>query len=288
MFMPTTTTYSFKRQTLSRLINHRLFVVPLLLLVTIVAGGTAAATVINSTPIMETDAAIRSRIDWSKQGVAKEYVWWLRDLDNRVYGSTEDYDRVYLRTEGGGGGFQSILIKTGSRNSSEKKNNSISFTVTEFDMLNILLTKTYTEANPKQTIFNGRRRVLMEKIGLEEERVQFTLFKYSLKNDTWKSRDSVSLPTTKVKTLLNTYRKIQDKVESYGDGLGFRIISGTSSSSGVSSDDCYHDSPIRRRSSKKIPDIATAGGGEGPATLVSSTLPTTNVSGSSDNVEDGA
>ena len=113
------------------------------------------------------------------RAMSEERVWWLRDLDNLGLGPSDDYDRVYLRLEGDGG-IQSILITIS--NGAEKKNHTIAFTVVEFDMLINLLSKTYGDASRNKTIFNGRRRVLMENIG--EERVQFTLFKYSLKNDT--------------------------------------------------------------------------------------------------------
>jgi hypothetical protein len=115
------------------------------------------------------------------------------------------------------GGVQSIVIKTSNR--SEKKNNTLALTVLEIDMLSIMLSEKYTNNFTKlsnQTIYNGRRKVLMEVLPEREQRMRFTLMKYMTKNSTWFVRNSVVLTIPKVKTLMKIYdTKIRAKLASY-------------------------------------------------------------------------
>jgi hypothetical protein len=181
--MSSTPNYSLDRRTLSKLVSHRYFffgTALLLLIVTVVAIGSGAA--------LNMETPIRSRLEWSNKsmsrgdlsrGVSEEIVWWLRDLANPVYGSSNDMDRVYLRLDGGG--VQSVVIKTS--NGTEKRNNTIAFTLMEIDMLSILLAEKYTNDSAMLTgraIYNGRRKVLM-KLLTDNDRVRFTLVKYTPK-----------------------------------------------------------------------------------------------------------
>jgi hypothetical protein len=159
-------------------------------------------------------------------GESEEHVWYLRDLDNPIYAGGSDRDRVYLRMEGEG--IHTILIKT--NRDAKRSDNTISFTVLEFDMVRIMLDEKANNANyttqTSRVIFNGRRRVLMEYLpeGVDQERVRFTLIKYMAKNGTWEVRNSIILTSPKVKILMQVYRKIHDKLESYEYRIGPSMI----------------------------------------------------------------
>jgi hypothetical protein len=232
----TSAVYSLTLERLTKVTKHRYFyvVASILLLLLLLGAVLVVATVVVYSKSKQPMEAYSSRTFSSKKdafsmwgsagGVSEENVWFLRDFDNPVYSSGNDRDRVYLRMEGEG--IHTILIKTDR--DSEKRNNSIAFTVLEFDMLRLMLEEKYNyhTGNDTQTsrvIFNGRRRVLMEYLpgrSEEEERVRFTLIKYIAKNSTWVVRNSVILTNPKVKVLMKIYRKIHDKLESYEYRIG--------------------------------------------------------------------
>jgi hypothetical protein len=247
------------RETLSKLVNHRYFfrVTPLLLLLVLVAIGIAVTGTKAYTASMET---YRSRGVWSNKttahgdrsrGASEEFVWWLRDVTNSVFGSTGDHDRVYLRMEGGG--IQTIVIKTSKTH--EKKNNTISFTVTEFDALSTLLADNGT-IQTNQTIYNGRRRVLMEKLPAEEELIRLTVVKYVPKNSTWIVRHSIKLTHPKINILMNIYKtKIHAKITSYEERIGATMAPDDDDDGDYRSEATHH--PIPTPKSRRL-DTATA------------------------------
>jgi hypothetical protein len=245
MFMfSTANNYSLDRATLSKLVNHRhaAIVIPILLLtlVTIVA---IVAGVVSHTGHM--DKTTSSGIPWSEEaiagGVSEEFKWSLHDFRKTVYGSADDHDRVYLRLEGSS--VQWIIIKTS--NGREKKNNTLALTVLEVDMLSILLSNRYTANGtylPNQTIYNGRRKVMMQRLneefGEEEERVRFTLVKHIPKNNTWVCRNSVVLPNAEIHTLMGIYNtKIRDKLSRYEDRAETPMVGGYDDLAEPSDDD---------------------------------------------------
>jgi hypothetical protein len=168
------------------------------------------------------ETSTRARLEWTNKTTSRddsdEFVWFLREMENPVYGSPRDTDKVYLRVDAGG--VQSIVVKT--NNSDEKKNNSISFTTLEIDMLSIFLSEKYTHSFTmltSRTIHNGRRKVLVDILSEGEDRMRFTLVRYTNKSRAWVVRNSVTLTVPKVKTFMKIYNlKIRDKLMSYDDG----------------------------------------------------------------------
>jgi hypothetical protein len=206
-------------------IKHRYFYITVAVLLLAAIIVTAAVVSAKNPQAMETYSSRSYSANkdafsmWGAAGgEAEEHVWYLRDFGTPYIGGS-DRDRVYLRMAGEG--IHTILIKT--NRDVEKKNNAISFTVLEFDMVRIMLGEKYNDNNTdndmqtSRVVFNGRRRVLMEYLpeNLEGERVRFTLFKYIAKNNTWLIRNSVILTSYKVKLLMDVHRKIQAKLESY-------------------------------------------------------------------------
>jgi hypothetical protein len=203
--MPSTTTtcYSLNRGTLTNLLRPRYFflVAPLLLLIlaTIVVVGTVVASSTNSKPGMETYRSgtvwpnKTNRGNYTNQGTSEEFVWFLREMTSTVYVQNNDKDRVFLRMEGSG--VQTIVVKTSS--GSEKTNNTVAFTVLEFDMLNVMLSGAYNNDSnilvATRRIYNGRRRLLMDK--MSGNRVRFIVLKYNPKK---RYMDDASHPHTNV------------------------------------------------------------------------------------------
>jgi hypothetical protein len=190
----------------------------------------------------------------------QEYVWWLQ-ANHTNYGSpNQDHDRVYLRLEGG---IQWIVLKT--RNGDGKKDKIISFSVTEFDMLSILLSERYNNTGPIHKLSNGRRRIVMEE---EEDRVRFTLVKYVARNSSWTTHSTVTLTKPKVKNLMSLFEKIHNKLSLYEEEEkeeeeAAEPFKGDDSDDSYIDDDSYESRPITPPKSRRLDNLSSLSGGDG-------------------------